>query len=165
MLKPAKTSLQGRTIDILNIIRNNASAEYQSAIPEISDVSDIPAVGQAIVGNPTRSNEFIDALVNRIALVMIRSATFRNPFEMLKKGYLEFGESVEEIFIAMADVYEYSAEKAASREFKRYTPKTASAFHLLNWKVMYPITIQRETLKQAFLSVQGVEDMITRIIN
>ena len=165
MLKPAKTSLQGRTIDILNIIRNNASAEYQSAIPEISDVSDIPAVGQAIVGNPTRSNEFIDALVNRIALVMIRSATFRNPFEMLKKGYLEFGESVEEIFIAMADVYEYSAEKAAAREFKRYTPKTASAFHLLNWKVMYPITIQRETLKQAFLSVQGVEDMITRIID
>ena len=106
MLKPAKTSLQGRTIDILNIIRNNASAEYQASVPEISDVADIPAVGQAIAGNPTRSNEFINALVNRIALVVIRSATFRNPFEALKKGYLEFGESVEEIFVGLAQVYE-----------------------------------------------------------
>ena len=165
MLKPAKTSLQGRTIDILNIIRNNASAEYQSSIPEISDVSDIPAVGQAIVGNPTRSNEFIDALVNRIALVVIRSATFRNPFEMLKKGYLEFGESVEEIFVGLADVYEYSAEKAAAREFKRYGTEAHSAFHLLNWKVMYPVTIEKETLKRAFLSAAGVEEMIMRIID
>lgn len=165
MLKPAKTSLQGRTIDILNIIRNNASPEYQSAIPVISDASDIPAVGQAIVGNPTRSNEFIDALVNRIALVVIRSATFRNPFEMLKKGYLEFGESVEEIFVGLANVYEYSAEKAAAREFKRYGTEAHSAFHLLNWKVMYPVTIEKETLKRAFLSAAGVEDMIMRIID
>ncbi len=165
MLKPAKTSLQGRTIDILNIIRNNASPEYQASIPAISDAADIPAVGQAIVGNPTRSNEFIDALVNRIALVVIRSATFRNPFEMLKKGYLEFGESVEEIFIGLANVYEYSAEKAAAREFKRYGSEAHSAFHLLNWKVMYPVTIEKETLKRAFLSVSGVEEMITRLIN
>lgn len=165
MLKPAKTSLQGRTIDILNIIRNNASAEYQSSIPEISDASDIPAVGQAIVGNPTRSNEFIDALVNRIALVVIRSATFRNPFEMLKKGYLEFGESVEEIFVGLANVYEYSAEKAAAREFKRYGTEAHTAFHLLNWKVMYPVTIEKETLKRAFLSAAGVEEMIMRIID
>lgn len=165
MIKPAKTSLQGRTIDILNIIRKNASPEYQASVPAISDASDIPAVGQAIVGNPTRSNEFINALVNRIALVVIRSATFRNPFEMLKKGYLEFGESVEEIFIGLARVYEYSAEKAQSREFKRYTPEADSAFHLLNWKVMYPVTIEKETLKKAFLSASGVEDMIMRIID
>lgn len=165
MLKPAKTSLQGRTVDILNIIRNNASPEYQASIPVISDVSDIPAVGQAIAGNPTRSNEFINALVNRIALVVIRSATFRNPFEALKKGYLEFGESVEEIFVGLANVYEYSAEKAASREFKRYGNEAHSAFHLLNWKVLYPVTIEKETLKRAFLSAAGVEEMITRIID
>lgn len=165
MYKPAKTSLQGRTIDILNIIRNNASAEYQNDIPVISDVSDIPAVGRVITGNPTRSNEFINALVNRIALVVLRSATFRNPYEVLKKGYLEYGESVEEIFVGLAKVYDYSAEKAAAREFKRTTPEADSAFHLLNWKVLYPITIEKETLKRAFLSADGVEDMITKIID
>ena len=163
--KPVKSSIQGRTIDILNIIRNNASAEYQSEIPVISDVSDIPAVGQSICGNPTRSNEFINALVNRIALVVAESAIFRNPYEVLKKGYLEYGESVEEIFIEMAKVEEYSAEKAIDREFKRTPPDVKSVFHIMNWKVMYPVTIQRDELKRAFLSASGVEELITRIVD
>ena len=165
MYKPAKSSLQGRTIDILNIIRNNASMEYQNDIPAISDVADIPAVGQVIMGNPARSNEFINALINRIALVVAKSATFANPYEMLKKGYLEYGESVEDVFIELAKVVEYSAEKGAAREFKRTVPEVHSAFHLLNWKVLYPVTIERETLKKAFLSPDGVENMIIRIID
>ena len=165
MFKPVKTSLQGRTIDILNIIRNNASAEYQADIPVISDVSDIPAVGQSICGNPSRSNEFINALINRVALVVAESAIFKNPYEVLKKGYLEFGESVEEIFIEMAKVEEYSAEKAAAREFKRTVPDVKSVFHLMNWKVMYPVTIQRDELKRAFLTASGVEELITRVID
>lgn len=165
MYKPVKTSLQGRTIDILNIIRNNASAEYQADIPVISDVADIPGVGAAICGNPTRSNEFINALVNRIALVVANSAIFRNPYAMLKKGYLEYGESVEEIFVDLAKVVEYSAEKAAAREFKRTVPDVHSVFHIMNWKVMYPVTIERETLKRAFLSADGVESMITKVID
>ena len=165
MYKPAKTSLQGRTIDILNIIRQNASLAYQDAVPEISDVSDIPAVGQAIVGNPTRSNEFINALVNRIGLVLAESAIFNNPYEMLKKGYLEYGESVEEIFIGLAKVLPYSAEKAAEREFKRTIPDVKSVFHIMNWKVLYPVTVQPEDLKRAFLSADGVEMLITHIID
>lgn len=165
MYKPAKTSLQGRTIDILNIIRQNASAAYQDAVPEISDVSDIPAVGQAIVGNPTRSNEFINALVNRIGLVLAESAIFNNPYEMLKKGYLEYGESVEEIFIGLAKVLPYSAEEAPAREFKRTIPDVKSVFHIMNWKVVYPVTVQPEELKRAFLSADGVEMLITRIID
>ena len=165
MYKPAKTSLQGRTIDILNIIRQNASHAYQDAVPEISDVSDIPAVGQAIVGNPTRSNEFINALVNRIGLVLAESAIFNNPYEMLKKGYLEYGESVEEIFIGLAKVLPYSAEKAAEREFKRTIPDVKSVFHIMNWKVVYPVTVQPEELKRAFLSADGVERLITGLID
>ena len=165
MYKPAKTSLQGRTIDILNIIRQNASHAYQDAVPEISDVSDIPAVGQAIVGNPTRSNEFINALVNRIGLVLAESAIFNNPYEMLKKGYLEYGESVEEIFIGLAKVLPYSAEEAPAREFKRTIPDVKSVFHIMNWKVVYPVTVQPEELKRAFLSADGVEMLITRIID
>ena len=162
---PAKTSLQGRTIDILNIIRNNASFEYQAEIPAIDSVSDIPAVGQSICGNPTRSNEFINALVNRIALVVANSAIFRNPYEALKKGYLEYGESVEDIFVELAKVQAYDAEKAADVELKRTLPEVKSAFHVMNWKVKYPVTIQLEELRRAFLTASGVEELITRIID
>ena len=162
---PAKTSLQGRSIDILNIIRNNASYEYQQDIPVIKSISDIPAVGQSIVGNPVRSNEFINALVNRIALVVANSAIFRNPYEALKKGYLEYGESVEDIFVDLAKVQPYDAEKAADVELKRTLPDVKAAFHVMNWKVKYPITIQREELQRAFTTASGVEEMVMRIID
>lgn len=161
----ANTQLNGRTIDILNVIRTNASYSYQSLVPEISDAQGIPKVGEVLYGNPTLANEFINALVNRIALVVVNSATFNNPYADLKKGYIEFGESVEDIFTAIIKAQEFSVEKAAGREFKRNLPDVKSAFHTMNWRVMYPITIQKEDLRRAFLSADGVENMITSILD
>lgn len=161
----ANTQLNGRTIDILNVIRTNASYEYQNLVPEISDAEGIPKVGEVLYGNPTLANEFIYALVNRIALVVVNSATFNNPYSDLKKGYIEYGETVEEIFVSIIKAQEFSVEKAPGREFKRNIPDVQSAFHTMNWRVMYPITIQREDLRRAFLSADGVENLITSILD
>ena len=35
----------------------------------------------------------------------------------------------------------------------------------MNWRVMYPVTIQDEDLKQAFLSLDGVTDLIAKIVD
>lgn len=161
----AKTKLDARSIDILNVIRNNASYAYQKDIPKINKEEDIPKVGEILFGNPTHSNEFINALVNRIALVRMQSATFNNPFKHLKKGYLEFGETVEDIFVGIIKAVKYDAEKGASREFKRTLPNVQSVFNVTNWRVMYPITIEKQALKRAFTSADGVTNLITSIIN
>lgn len=161
----ALNTLSASTIDILNVIRQNASYDYQSSVPVISTANDIPKVGEIIYGTPALANQFINALVNRIALVRVQSATFNNPYAPLKKGYLEFGETVEDIFVGIANVVDYSAEKGAAREFKRSLPDVKSAFHIMNWRVMYPVTIQDDDLKQAFLSVDGVTDLIARIVD
>ena len=161
----AKTKLDARSIDILNVIRNNASYAYQKDIPKIEKEQDIPKVGEILYGNPTHSNEFINALINRIALVRMQSATFNNPYKHLKKGYLEFGESVEDFFVGIIKAVKYDAEKGASREFKRTLPNVQSVFHLTNWRVMYPITIEKQALRRAFTSADGVTFLITSIID
>ncbi|MBO5681076.1 MAG: hypothetical protein J6T08_05110 [Lentisphaeria bacterium] len=161
----ANTQLNGRTIDILNVIRTNASYAYQQSVPAISDAQGIPRVGEVLYGNPTLANEFINALVNRIALVVVNSATFNNPYADLKKGYIEYGETVEDIFTAIIKAVEFNPEKAGGREFKRNLPDVKTAFHTMNWRAMYPITIQREDLRRAFLSADGVENMITSILD
>lgn len=161
----AKTKLDARSIDILNVIRNNASYAYQKDIPKIEKEQDIPKVGEILYGNPTHSNEFINALINRIALVRMQSATFNNPYKHLKKGYLEFGETVEDIFVGIIRAVKYDPEKGASREFKRTLPNVQSVFHVTNLKVMYPITIEKQTLKRAFTSADGVTNLITSIID
>lgn len=161
----ANSTLNATTLDILNVIRQNASLEYQSSIPVITKATDIPKVGEIIYGTPAFANQFLNALVNRIAIVRVQSANFNNPYSILKKGYLEFGESVEDIFVSIAKVVEYNPEKGNEREFKRTLPDVRSAFHVMNWRVMYPVTIQDEDLKQAFLSIDGVQNLIAQIVD
>ena len=160
-----QTTLNATTLDILNVIRQNASYDYQQNVPEVTQATDIPKVGEVIYGTPAFANQFLNALINRIATVRVQSATFNNPYSMLKKGYIEFGETIEDIFVGIANVVDYTPEKGASREFKRTMPDVKSAFHAMNWRVMYPVTIQDEDLKLAFLSIDGVTDLIAKIVD
>lgn len=159
------TVLNATSLDIINTIRANASVEYQNLVPEIKSYKELPAVGEAIMGYPALSNQFISSLVNRIAIVRVKSATFNNSFAMLKKGYLAFGETVEEVFVNICKAREFNPEKAAAREFKRSLPDVRTAFHAINWRVQYPITVQNEDLRMAFLSENGVIDLIAKIVN
>lgn len=161
----AVSSLNASTVDIINTIRANASYEYQSQVPEITQASEIPRVGEVLFGYPALANQFINALINRIALVRVKSATFNNAYAELKKGYLEFGETVEEVFVEIAKAREFSAEKAEKREFKRTIPDVRTAFHVMNWRVQYPVTIQENDLHTAFQSINGVQDLIAKIVD
>lgn len=161
----AVSKLNASTMDILNTIRANASAEYQQLVPEITKATEIPRVGEVLYGYPALANQFINALVNRIAIVRVKSATFNNAYAELKKGYLEFGETVEEVFVNITKAREFSAEKAEARELKRSLPDVRTAFHAMNWRVQYPVTIQDEDLRTAFLSMEGVQDLIAKIVN
>lgn len=159
------TKLNASTIDILNVIRKNASAAYRDSVPAVDVETDIPKVGEVLFGYPAFANEFISSLVNRIAQVRVRSAVFNNPYVDLKKGLITYGESVEEIFVQIAKARPFSYEKAAARELKRTMPDVKSAFHVMNWNVQYPLTITETDLRKAFLSMEGVQDLIARIVD
>ena len=159
----AVTQLNARTIDVVNVIRNNLGYEYQSTVPEVTDETMLPKVGEIIMGQPAIANQFLNALINRIALVRIKSALFNNAYKELKKGYLEYGETVEEVFVEMCKAREFSAEKAAGRELQRTLPKVRSAFHAMNWRAQYPVTIQYQDLRMAFRSAEGMQDLVAKI--
>lgn len=161
----AVNTLNASTLDILNVIRQNASYEYQSSVPVITQATDIPKVGEVIYGTPALANQFLNALINRIAQVRVESAVFNNPYTRVKKGMVEYGESIEEIFVSIAKAVTYDPESAAAREFQRNLPDVRSAFHVINWRVMYPVTIQDEDLKLAFLSIEGVQNLIAKIVD
>lgn len=160
----AITNLQASTMDILNVIRQNASLEYQNLVPTVETANDIPRVGEALFGYPALANQFLASLMNRIALVRVKSATFNNKFAKFKKGYLEFGELVEEIFVELAKVQRFDPEKASAREFKRTVPNVRNAFHAMNWRVQYPVTISHQELRTAFTSESGVRNLVESIL-
>ena len=134
--KVAQTTLNASSIDIINVIRANAPAEYQNLVPKVETATDIPKVGAVIYGHPAFANTFLNALINRIALVRMNSATFNNPYAPLKKGVIEFGESIEDIFVNIVKVHTEDAEKADERGLKRTLPDVRSVFHVINWRVV-----------------------------
>lgn len=164
MYKVAESTLNASTLDILNVIRTNASPEYQSSIPQITDEKGLVKVGEALYGHSALANEFLNALINRISMVRVKSMTFNNPYSRLKKGFFDFGDTIEEIFVDIVKAFEFSDEKEGAREFKKYLPIVKSAFHTINWHVVYPITVENDQLRKAFLSMDGVQNLITYIV-
>ena len=156
-------ALTARTIDLLNVIRSNASSAYQAYIPAITKEDYIPKVGELLAENPNMQNEFVYSLVHQISFVSIKAMEFTNAYAQFKKGKLEYGKTIEEAFVEMTKGKGFVEEQAENRMFKKYMPSVKTAFHTENWKVMYPISIEEEQLRTAFTSAQGVTDLIARI--
>jgi uncharacterized protein YjdB len=158
-------SLAANTAAILNAIRNSATNNYRDYVPTASeDASSVKEIGAVIMQYPALQNEFLNALINRIGLVMLNSKMYTNPISMFKKGQLEYGESIEEIFVNLADPFRYDPVVAETELFKREIPDVRSAFHFLNYQQFYKTTVQEKQLAQAFLSAEGVRDLVTKII-
>ena len=136
---PAKVSLTKSSVDILNAIRNSATANYRDYVPAASPSAEsIREIGNIIMQFPALQNEFLSALINRIGRVMITSKMYSNPWAMFKKGLLEFGETIEEIFVNIAKPFTYDPAVAEEKVFKREIPDIKSAFHIMNYQKYYP---------------------------
>lgn len=157
-----------RGIDILNVIRSDASPQYKERVP-VATQENIAEVGNPILNFQAVRNEFLDNLVNRIGLVIITSRSYNNPLKSFKKGLMSLGETVEEIFVNLIKAEPYylvddMGMSAAEDEFKRRIPDVRAVFHTRNRQDKYPVTIQNDDLRTAFLSYEGVENLVSKII-
>ena len=165
-VKPHIVTLTNSSVDILNVIRNNATQNYKDYVPVATpDAESIREIGAIIMDSPQLQNEFLSALVNRIGRVLVTSKMYDNPWSMFKKGTLEFGETIEEIFVNIAKPFQFDPNVAETNLFKREIPDVRSAFHIMNYQKYYKTTIQNDQLRQAFLSWQGITDLVAKIVD
>ena len=163
--RPKIVTLTNSSVDILNVIRANATQNYKDYVPVATNNADsIRAIGNVIMDYPALQNEFLSALVNRIGRVYLSSKEYENPWNVFKKGMLEFGESIEEIFVNIAKPHQFDPEMAENTVFKREIPDVKSAFHIMNYKKFYKTTVSNDQLRTAFLSWEGITDLIAKIV-
>lgn len=158
-----QTLAQHNAPALLNAIRNDASISYQERVPQATQ-DNIKEYGSAVLSFSATTNEFLDALVNRIGKVIITSRLYKNPLAMFKKGMLDYGESIEEIFVSLAKARIYSPETAEDEFMKRVIPDVKSIFHKIDYKNFFKVTVQRRDLERAFLSAEGVYTLVDNII-
>ena len=164
--RPKKVTMDTQVLNILNAIRNNASNEYRDYVPPITDVSQLKQIGNIIMDMPALQNQFLSALVNRIGRVILSTRMYENPWSRFKKGMLDYGETVEEIFTNIAKPYQFEGSHTTpTSQFKKYIPDVRAAFHVMNYQKYYPYTIEEQKLRQAFLSADGISNLIGDIVN
>ena len=162
---PIVSTLNANSVGILNVIRDNASPDYRQAVPAAVETTEsIRQIGSIILGFEPRKNEFVNALVNRIAMTLVTSKMYSSPLAIFKKGYIELGETIEEIFVALAEPHQFDPETAETEVFKREIPNVKSMFHAMNYQKFYKAAVSNDQLRQAFLSWDGVVDLVTRIV-
>lgn len=151
-------------ITVLNTIWENASADYQTRVP-LATRNNITAVGNSILNYTSTTNEFLNSLVNRISLVLISSKMATNKLAMFKKGMIEYGSDIEEIFVKMAAAQPFNVATSETEVFKRQKPEVLARFHRVNREDFYKTTIEQAQIKRAFLSNDGLGKLVAAITN
>lgn len=161
--KMAKTNKE-----ILNQLRDNASTEYQSNILEATDTVGLE-VYQALNNYPTARNEFLNTLTNRVIKTVFFSKVFNNPLKMLHKGVLEFGTSVEQLFVEMAERRgfgeNFTGNSTVEADLIRKQVADVKALYISkNYAYKYKVSISEEQLRGAFTNANGLSNLIDQLL-
>lgn len=153
------------TLKVLNNMRAQASDYYKSAIPIASNSKDINRIGTIMQTSENLAREFMTFLWSRIAKVMITSKQWNNPLAFLKQGEIELGEVIEEVFVNPAKAHVYDDENIPDEAaLRREYPEIFNQLHFMNYQTYYKVSVFNNDFRRAFLSFDGVEDLIAKIV-
>jgi hypothetical protein len=162
---------QGRDLSVvLNAIRATSSSAYQTAIP-MATAANIMDVGKSVLNAPTAiRNEFMSNLYNKVGLTLIDSPVIENEFAFLKKGTLEYGQMIEDIYVGLAQSEPYiTGMNGNGSEYPDpFTIKKLphySAFYSTILSRQYQVTRHLTDLRKAFHTGGGVEQFVAGMMN
>jgi len=161
---------QGKDLSVvLNAIWSTSSSAYQTTVP-LATATNITDVGVAVLAAPTAiRNEFMSNLYNKVGLTLIDSPVVENEFSFLKKGTLEHGQMIEDLYVGLAQSEPYITgmkdgdgvpDPFSIRKLPHY-----SAFYSTILSRQYHVTRHMTDLRKAFHSGGGVEQFIGAMMN
>lgn len=152
--------------DMLNAIRLQASNDYQRRIPAATKAN-IQEVAQSIFEYEATRNEAVNALVNRIGLIVAREKSFTNPLAKFKIGELPFGDTIEEVMVGLLEAQTYDPHRDYLERdlFGQASIDVQSSFHKVNRQDFYKVTINDPTLRKAFLEEQGLYKFVGQLMD
>lgn len=149
-------------ITILNTIHAQNSVTYQERVP-LATRENLQEVGTAITSYQNTTNEFLNALVNRIAFVHVSNRRFKNPLSILKKGGKPFGTDIEDIYTNPVKAVTFDGSNTSDM-LNVTKPDVKTIYYRMNRQDKYPVSISTPQLQKAFTSLGEMDRFITSII-
>lgn len=163
-------------MSIKSVLKVKSGAELLSYIinqtPELATNIDLPVqgesikpIGKIIMSNERYKNAFINT-INLIGLTIIDRNYWNDPWEeFAERGTLDYGESVRELMVDIANVYDYNAYANDVDHFlDNVVPNVYNYIHEVNYQKFYKTTTSDEQMAMAFDDGDGLFNLIERII-
>lgn len=140
--------------------------------PELRAEIDLPVqgesivpIGKIIVDNERYKNAFLNT-INVIGLTIIKDNMWANPWDSFtEKGFLNRGQSIREIFVDIANVYDYNSTKNSPTNFlTNVVPNILPYIHSVNYQKYYKTSTSDEEIAMAFESDEGIFNLINSVI-
>lgn len=141
-----------------------SSPNFQSTIGDPNEVSSLEFMNGLLEYPDTLGVEFMN-LATRIGRVIARRNILTNKLAPFKMANMALGYTMEEYFVECAKEHAYDQADAESTLFKRELPDIKTAFYVVNRKSYYPATITDDDMRKYFVTWDGVNSLIARIVD
>lgn len=150
--------------EVARAMYNISSSSFRNTIGDPNEVSSLEFMSGLLEYPDTLGVEFM-SLATRIGRVIAHRNILRNKLAPFKMANMPLGYTMEEYFVECAKEHEYNQADAENTLFKRELPDIKTAFYVVNRKSFYPATITDDDLRKYFVSWDGVNSLIARIVD
>ena len=154
--------------DVMQAVYSDMNSEFQARIQPLFETdSDLADFGNALLNYKPGANEFLYSLINHIGLVNVNYRSFESPLKMFKKGWMEFGDTIEDVYIEPIKGMLYEHEVPNDNpgdQWQTFKPDEDVVFYKINRECVYPLTINERTLRRAFMSYRELDKFMAGLM-
>lgn len=153
--------------EIIEAVKNDMLPQDRALIENAKTGIDVLSMTEDF---PNVRNAFIDTLTNKVAKSLIYSKIFQNPLKELKKGKLDYGDTIEEMFVQMAlaknfgEHWDDGAPTPEADLIRKLKPKVTTMYISSNFDKKYKTTVMKKQMKKAFTSEGGLSRLVMQIV-
>ena len=141
----------------------NAEAFGQNAL-SVVDTSSLISLGNTVLSSSTNTEAFLNTLAQRIGRTILRFREYRNKLGDMVLNDFEYGAILQKIKVVMPQAEEDQMfDLTDGQSIDHYVvakPQVDQKLFVTRTPYQFHITIQRETLKEAFLSESAMGSFI-----
>lgn len=150
-------------VALVNEMRRTGNYE---GLPKAT-LENVVDVQTEIAKNPRMVNDLIETMFNKIVGTYINHPTFSNPLKRFKLETQRFGDTIEEVYVGIAEEKTYDADHKGEGKNLLSTEeaKIKAAYHQVNREAQFKGTVLQKEMVRALTEPGGLERLVSGIIN
>lgn len=155
------------TEQIYSIVNSAVAQATGSAALTTIDTQGLISLGNTVLSSSTNTEAFLNTLAQRIGRTIYRFRAYNNKFKDMIVSDMEWGAILQKIRVAMPqaesdDMYALTNGQSIDH-YVVAKPQANQKLFVTRTPYRFKVTIQRETLKEAFLSPEAMGSFIALV--